>query len=76
MITVLFNSRDEAIKAIKEVQKNEKQAFQQWSSPIYPCPKCNGNMRMNMLGGKMLASNPPIYQSKYQCDKCGFIEYL
>ena len=73
---MLYNSRDAFIKATEEIRKIEPQAFQHWSDPIYPCPKCGGNMRMNMLGGKMLASMPPIHQGEYQCDKCGFTEYF
>ena len=73
---MLYNSRDAFIKATEEIRKIEPQAFQQWSDPIYPCLKCGGNMRINMLGGKMLASMPPIHQDEYQCDKCGFTEYF
>ena len=73
---MLYNSREAFIKATEDIRKTEPQAFQQWSDPIYPCPKCGGNMRMNMLGGRMLASMPPIHQSEYQCNKCGFTEYF
>ena len=73
---MMFNSREAFIKATKEIRETKSQEIHQWSDPIYPCPKCGGNMRMNMLGGKMLASIPPIHQGEYQCDKCGFTEYF
>lgn len=73
---MMFNSREAFIKATEEIRKTELEEFKQWSDPIYPCPKCGGNMRMNMLGGRVLTSNPPIRQSEYQCDKCGFTEFI
>lgn len=73
---MMFDSRETLIKAIKAIRKTEPQAVQQWSDPIYPCPKCGGNMRMNMYGGRVLTSLPPIHQHEYQCDKCGFTEYI
>ena len=73
---MMFDSREAFIKAIEEIRKTELTGFKQWSDPIYPCPKCGGNMRMNMIGGRVLPSLPPIRQSEYQCDNCGFIDYI
>ena len=73
---MLFNSREAFIKAKEELKKPAPEEFGQWSDPIYPCPKCGGNMRMNMLGGIVLTSLPPIHQNKYQCDECGVTEYI
>ena len=75
---MLFNSREAIVKAIEEIRKTEREEEKniKWSDPMYPCPKCGGNMRMNMLGGRVLTSNPPIRQSEYQCDKCGFTEFI
>lgn len=73
---MMFDSREAFIKAIEEIRKTELTGFKQWSDSIYPCPKCGGNMRMNMIGGRVLPSLPPIHQSEYQCDKCGFIDYI
>lgn len=73
---MLFNSREELIKVIEGLEKTEPEEIKQWSDPVYPCPKCGGGMRMNMYGGRILTSIPPIHQSEYQCDKCGFIDYI
>lgn len=73
---MLFNSREELIKVIEGLEKTEPEEIKQWSDPVYPCPKCGGGMRMNMYGGRILTSIPPIRQSEYQCDKCGFIDYI
>lgn len=73
---MLFNSREAIVKATEEIRKTEKEENIQWSDPVYPCPKCGGNMRMNMYGGRVLTSLPPIRQSEYQCDKCGFTEFI
>lgn len=43
----------------------------EWSEPKYICPKCGGGMCKNKT--MVLASNPPQY--KYQCNKCGHVEY-
>lgn len=73
---MLFNSRESFVKATEGLNKSAHEEFKQWSDPIYPCPKCGGNMRMNMWGGRVLTSLPPIHQSEYQCDQCGFTEYI
>ena len=73
---MMFNSREAFIKATGEIRKAELEEFKQWSDPIYPCPKCGGNMRMNMYGGRVLSSIPPIQQGEYQCEQCGFTEYI
>lgn len=73
---MLFNSREAIVKATEEIRKTEKEENIQWSDPVYPCSKCGGGMRMNMYGGRVLTSLPPIHQSEYQCDKCGFIDYI
>lgn len=52
----------------------EKIAFQftaQWSEPKYQCPECSGGMCRNEM--VVCTSYPPKY--KYQCDKCGYVEY-
>lgn len=41
------------------------------SEPKYICPKCGGGMCKNET--MVFASNPPQY--KYQCNKCGHVEY-
>ena len=74
--TMLYNSREAAIKDIEETRKRECEEFKQWSDPIYPCLKCGGNMRMNMLYGITLTCIPPIHKNIYQCDECGFQESL
>lgn len=43
----------------------------EWSEPKYICPKCGGGMCKNET--MVFASNPPQY--KYQCNKCGHVEY-
>lgn len=43
----------------------------EWSEPKYVCPKCGGGMCKNKT--MVLASNPPQY--KYQCNRCGHVEY-
>lgn len=63
-------------ESYRRVKKPTHEEFRQWSDPIYPCPKCGGNMRMNMYGGRVLTSLPPIQQSEYQCEQCGFTEYI
>lgn len=73
---MMFNSREAFVKVIKELNKPVDEEIRQWSDPIYPCPKCGGNMRMNMYGGRVLTSIPPICQGEYQCDKCSFIEFI
>ena len=73
---MLYDSREQAIKAITEERTMEQESFHQWSDPIYPCPICGGNMRENLMGGIVLTSFPPIYQNEYQCDQCGFSEYI
>lgn len=75
---MLFNSREAIVKAIEEIRKTEREEEKniKWSDPMYPCPKCGGGMRMNMFGGRVLTSLPPIRQSEYQCDKCGFTEFI
>lgn len=71
-----FDSREALVKVMKELNKPAPEEPRQWSDPVYPCPKCGGNMRMNMYGGRILTSIPPIHQSEYQCDKCGFVDYI
>lgn len=44
----------------------------EWSNPLYICPKCGGNVRRNET--IVLTSNPPKHQ--YKCEKCGFCEYF
>lgn len=75
---MLFNSREAIVKAIEEIRKTEREEEKniKWSDPMYPCPKCGGGMRMNMFGGRVLTSLPPIRQSEYQCDNCGFTEFI
>ena len=75
---MLFNSKEAIVKAIEEIRKTEREEEKniKWSDPMYPCPKCGGGMRMNMFGGRILTSLPPIRQSEYQCDKCGFTEFI
>lgn len=57
---------------------NEKADIQpMWSEPMYICPKCNdGGMRKNLHTCVALASNPPITQYEYRCNKCDNVEYL
>lgn len=43
----------------------------EWSEPKYICPKCGGGMCKNET--MVFASNHPQY--KYQCNKCGHVEY-
>lgn len=43
----------------------------EWSEPKYICPECGGGMCRNEM--YMFASYPPKY--KYQCNKCGHIDY-
>lgn len=43
----------------------------EWSEPKYICPKCGGGMCRNET--MVFTSNPPQY--KYQCNKCGNVEY-
>lgn len=75
---MLYNSREAIVKAMEEIRKTEREKEKniKWSDPMYPCPKCGGGMRMNMFGGRVLTSLPPIRQSEYQCDNCGFIDYI
>lgn len=73
---MMFDSREAFVKVIEELNKPTPEEFRQWSDPIYPCPKCGGNMRMNMYGGRVITSLPPIRQSEYQCEQCGFTEYI
>lgn len=73
---MMFDSRECFVKVINELKNPSPEEFRQWSDPIYPCPECGGNMRMNMWGGIVLTSLPPIHQNEYQCDKCGFTEYF
>ena len=52
----------------------QKSAFQftaQWSEPKYQCPECGGGMCRDET--TVLTSYPPKY--RYQCDKCGHIDY-
>ena len=72
---MLYDSRGKAIKAITEERKRTG-IISSMVCPIYPCPRCGGNMRKNVMGGIVLTSLPPIYQNEYKCDKCGFAEYI
>lgn len=56
---MLYDSREQAIKAITEERTMEQESFHQWSDPIYPCQRCGGNMRENLMGGIVLTSFPP-----------------
>ena len=56
---------------LSEAKKSVSQFNAQWSEPKYQCPVCGGNMRKNLM--IVLCSYPPQY--KYQCDKCGHIDY-
>ena len=71
---MMFDSREAFVKVIEELKKPTPEEFRQWSDPIYPCPKCGGNM--NIYDGRVLTSLPPIQQSEYQCEQCGFTEYI
>ena len=75
---MMFNSREAIVKAIEEIRKTEREEEKniKWSDPMYPCPKCGGGMRMNMFGGRVLTTLPPIRQCEYQCDNCGFIDFI
>lgn len=43
----------------------------EWSEPKYQCPECGGGMCKNL---RMVLSSYPV-KYKYQCDKCGHVEY-
>ena len=45
--------------------------IEQWSEPIYQCPKCDGGMCKNLM--ITLTSMPPKYE--YRCNKCGHVDY-
>ena len=45
--------------------------IEQWSEPIYQCPKCDGGMCKNLMIA--LTSIPPMYE--YRCNKCGYVDY-
>ena len=51
-----------------------KTAFEftaKWSEPKYQCPECGGGMCKDLM--TVCTSLPPQY--KYQCDKCGHVDY-
>ena len=73
---MLFNSRKAFVKVVEGLRKTSYDEIRQWSDPIYPCPKCGGGMRQNMFGGRVITAFPPIRQNEYQCDKCGFNEFI
>lgn len=50
--------------------------LQQWTNPLYECPKCGGHVCRSNTRGLMLTCNPPIYQDLYRCMDCGFEEYI
>lgn len=60
-----------------EEYRQRKQAaatpLKRWSDPVFKCPKCDGGAmcRDNTV---VLTSNPPKHV--YQCNKCGYVEYL
>lgn len=47
--------------------------LKRWSDPVFKCPKCDGGAmcRDNTV---VLTSNPPKHV--YQCNNCGYVEYL
>ena len=44
----------------------------EWSEPKYTCPKCDGNVRKNLV--TVFTSYPPKYL--YRCDECDYEEYM
>lgn len=75
---MLFESKDSFMTTVKKLREKNKveDTTDRYSIPIYPCPLCGGNMRMDMWGGRVLTSLPPIQQNLYVCDECGFEEYM
>lgn len=56
----------------ENVIKTVLPTLQEWSQPKYQCPKCSGGMCKDLR--VVLTTYPAQY--KYQCQECGYTEYL
>lgn len=72
----IMKSREEFIN---ELEESAKKAEEVRRAPKYACPKCGGGMCYdpdNFLGNIILACYPPIHQTAYKCDTCGYKDII
>lgn len=68
-------SKEEYLKTRPKIKANYL-SLPQYSDPVYRCEKCGGGMCKNLWSGITIATIPPISQSIFQCDTCGYTETI
>ena len=74
-------SKEEYLKTRPKITANylslpEYSSSVEYSNPVYRCDKCGGGMCKNLWHGVTVATIPPISQSVFRCDTCGYIETI